>query len=484
MPGRLFRRRRSAAPPDPAGSGPPFVPGFSDLTRIGVGGFSVVYRARQDALGREVALKVLDVDLSDPRASERFRRECEAVGPLSDHPNIVTVHGAGVAPDGRPWLAMELCEQGSLADRIRIRGVLAPDEVLRVGIKVAGALDAAHRAGVLHRDVKPENFLVTKSGEPALADFGIAVIADHRDAAITEAFSISHAAPEVLEGGRPTPAADVYGLGSALWTLLVGHPPFEEQPGEGLLPFLRRVTTEPVPPTGRGDVPAGMEEILHAALSKDPAGRPQSAIGFASMLRDVQLSLGLSETPAAPWRWNPGAAAPIGDASATVVKPRPDDPAGTPAPAPTGRRRVWVAVASVAAVVILAAAVAMARNGMRQDPAPRPSTTAPVLTTAPAPTTTAPATTGAALPPPTGLQAKVSSPSTVDLRWTAPTAGRRPYVVTTQPSGATVTVTADRTTATISGLSTATTRYCFVVGAVYVLRDGTSRFALSDTACT
>lgn len=522
MPRRRLRRDRSV---DAEGA-TPVIPGFSNLTRIGVGGFSVVYRALQETLGREVALKVLAVDLSDPRASERFRRECRAAGALSHHPNIVTVHDAGVAAQGRPWLSMELCEEGSLADRMRLRGPLPPDEVVLVGHRLAEALDAAHQAGVLHRDVKPENVLVTRSGEPALADFGIAVVAEHRPAAFTQAFSICHAAPEVLEGADPSPAADVYGLGSTLWTLLAGRPPFQEQPGEGMLPFLRRVSSDPVAPLGRPDIPAPLEDALLAALAKHPGSRPPSATAFAAMLRDVhpgggptkagdadrQLVHGFLPPAAPPTAQRPAPAppapahsdpappppphaprpdAPPTHAPPTILRRRPETPLG--AGPEEGEPRRWpawqiTAVAAALSCVLLGAGTAgLATWGPK--PPTKTTTTAAPASGPPPPASSAPPAppaTGPELPPPTNLRATVSSPSTVDLRWEAAATGQAAYTVTTRPAVGEDPrpVPVGQTSFTVGGLSTATTGYCFVVSAVYLLRDRSTRTASSAAACT
>ena len=133
------------------------VEGYADLVELGRGGYAIVYRARQLAVGRTVALKVLSrIDLDD-RAFERFDAECRSMGALSWHPNIVTVYDAGRTPGGVPYLAMELLDAGSVAERLHRRGPLPWDEVANLGVQVADALAAAHDVGVLHRDVKPEN---------------------------------------------------------------------------------------------------------------------------------------------------------------------------------------------------------------------------------------------------------------------------------------------------------------------------------------
>ncbi len=149
--------------------------GFDDAREIGRGGFGVVYRCTQSALERAVAVKVLSGDLDD-ESRARFLREQRAMGRLTGHPNVVSVLEVGVTPSGRPFLVMPYHPQDSLDARIRRHGPLTVTEALRLGVKIAGALETAHRFGIVHRDVKPSNILLTDYDEPALTDFGIAHI--------------------------------------------------------------------------------------------------------------------------------------------------------------------------------------------------------------------------------------------------------------------------------------------------------------------
>lgn len=147
--------------------------GFDDAHEIGRGGFGVVYRCSQPSLDRTVAVKVLTADLDEENRA-RFFREQRAAGRLTGHPNIVNVFHADVTSSGRPFIVMPYFAQDSVDTWIRNHGPLPLEEVLRIGVKIAGALGAAHRLGILHRDVKPGNILITDYGEPALSDFGIA----------------------------------------------------------------------------------------------------------------------------------------------------------------------------------------------------------------------------------------------------------------------------------------------------------------------
>lgn len=142
------------------------VPGYRVLEQVGEGGFSIVYRAHQERLDRMVALKVLSVSAVDDAAMRRFQRESKITGRLSGHPNIVTVLDTGTTRSGRPYIAMEYFEHGALTDRLAREGPLPFAEVLRIGVKMAGALAATHETDVLHRDVKPQNVLLSRYGSP------------------------------------------------------------------------------------------------------------------------------------------------------------------------------------------------------------------------------------------------------------------------------------------------------------------------------
>jgi serine/threonine-protein kinase PknK len=297
---RTWRRTRTAdaaaAPAWPAEQ----VPGYTDLHRIGHGGFSVVYRAHHAGLARIVALKVLTVEFIDARIRRGFLREVQLAGRLSGHPNVVTVLDSGMTSSGRPFIAMDYYERGSLRDRLAAEGPLPLSEVLRVGIKIAGALAAAHQEGILHRDIKPQNILMSRYGEPALADFGTARLTAELDAsARTEALTPFHAAPEVLEGHPPGPAADVYSLGSTIYQLLNGRPAFQRDADVGIAPLLLRILTEELPPINRPDVPEQVSAVIHQAMHRDPARRYESAQALVSALRQQQQALGLQATETA-----------------------------------------------------------------------------------------------------------------------------------------------------------------------------------------
>jgi predicted ribosomally synthesized peptide with SipW-like signal peptide len=269
--------------PNPPADAPESVPGYRDLARIGHGGFSVVYRAVQESFERAVALKVLTMG-TDEEARRRFLREVRLASRLSGHPHVVTVLDTGMTASGRPYLAMDLYDGGSMKERLKRSGPLSPAQAAMVGAKIAEALAAAHALGVLHRDVTPNNILVSRFGEPALADFGVSCLLDSSSSAsVLDVFSPQHAAPELMTRGVPTVASDVYGLGSTLHQLLTGQPPFGGE-GRDVRSIMWRAVSEPAP---RPDCP-GLPELADAilrAMAKEPDERFPDAAEFARTLR-------------------------------------------------------------------------------------------------------------------------------------------------------------------------------------------------------
>ncbi|MFD9667966.1 protein kinase [Rhodococcus sp. NPDC059968] len=262
--------------------------GFGDAEEIGRGGFGVVYRCTQAGLDRTVAVKVLTVEL-DEETRARFFREQRAMGRLTGHPNIVNILQVGATESGFPYIVMPYHPQDSLDARIRRRGPLPLGEALRLGVKMAGAVETAHRLGILHRDVKPANILLTDYGEPELADFGIAHIAggfETTTGAVTG--SPAYTAPEVLAGDPPSPAADIYGLGATLFSALTGHAAFERRSDEQVVAQFLRITTQPVPDLREHGIPDDVSDTIARAMSRTPGQRPATAAEFGGELRGLQ----------------------------------------------------------------------------------------------------------------------------------------------------------------------------------------------------
>jgi eukaryotic-like serine/threonine-protein kinase len=294
------------------------LPGYSDFHRIAEGGEGVVYRARQDGLDRFVAVKVINVQ--DPSRVARFRRELEITVRLGrQHPHIVTVIDTGTTSDGRPCIVMEYYDNGSLQDRLKERGPLPVEDVVAAGTAVADALAFAHTQGFLHRDVKPQNILVLPTSY-VLADFGIARMADAGHTTSLQMVSYRHAAPQMINGGDPSPADDQWSLGSTLFALLDGAPPFSsDNPDEDtVLSYLERVRSTEPRRMRRSDVPPDVAAIINRCLSKRREDRFPDAGALRAALAAVR--------PQGPG-WAP--AMPIAD-----FGPRPAPPPPEPPPLP------------------------------------------------------------------------------------------------------------------------------------------------------
>ncbi|MBY8863536.1 protein kinase [Nocardia sp. CA2R105] len=266
--------------------------GFSGAEEIGRGGFGVVYRCNQAALDRTVAVKVLTAE--DATNMQRFVREQRAMGRLTRQPNVLGVLQVGTTTSGVPYLVTPYYPHGSLDARIRRHGPLSAAEALRVGVKLAAALETTHRLGILHRDIKPSNILITDYGEPALTDFGIARIpgAFHTTAG-TIVGSPAFTAPEVLAGEAPTPAADVYGLGATLFAALTGHAAFERRNGEQVVAQFLRITTQPTPNLRGQGIDEDLSQVIEHAMNRTPEQRP-SAAALGAELQQLEAGHGVA----------------------------------------------------------------------------------------------------------------------------------------------------------------------------------------------
>ncbi|ADG74056.1 serine/threonine protein kinase [Cellulomonas flavigena DSM 20109] len=301
------------------------LPGLTDVREVARGGDSVVYRAHQAALHRDVAIKVLLE--TDPATIARFARELEITVRLGrQHPHIVTVLDTATTRQGHPCLVMDFYDLGSLHDRLRSHGPLPVAEVVAAGTAVADALRFAHRHGVLHRDVKPQNVLVLPTSY-VLTDFGIARMADAGHTASLERFSYRHASPQVLDGLDPDPTDDVWSLGSTMSTLLDGRAPFAapDPADDTALGYLRRVRTGQRRELARADVPDRLRALVERCLAHDREGR------FATA---EEVHAALLALPTETRSWSPGAAADPHTATpvrGTRAVPPPTWAAGPPA---------------------------------------------------------------------------------------------------------------------------------------------------------
>lgn len=266
--------------------------GFDDACEIGRGGFGVVYRCRQSALDRTVAIKIMTSNLGDENR-DRFVREQRAMGKLSGHPNIVEILQTGVTRSGRPYIVMPYHPHSSLDARVRAQGPVSWQEALRIGVKMAGALETAHRLGMLHRDVKPANILFTGYGEPQLCDFGITRVEGGFETRAGDiAGSPAFTAPDVLRGNPPTPASDVYSLGATLFCIITGHAAFERRSGEQIMSQFVRITTEPIPDLREEGIPAALSAAIEKAMVENPSDRFATAEDLGDELRNIQRHYG------------------------------------------------------------------------------------------------------------------------------------------------------------------------------------------------
>ncbi|MFE3034534.1 serine/threonine-protein kinase [Streptomyces canus] len=245
------------------------------LAKLGHGGMGTVWRAKDETVDREVAVKEPRVpdhlpEREQGNAFERMRREARAAARL-DHPSVVNVHDVAVV-DGRPWIVMELVQGRSLGDALQ-EGTLGAREAARIGLDVLGALEAAHAAGILHRDVKPDNVLLGRHDRVVLTDFGIAQIEGETSLTDTGGFvgSPEFIAPERVLGQRPGPASDLWSLGVVLYAATEGVSPFRRSNTPATLQSVLNATPAP-PAAAHGP----LADAINGLLQKDPARRPNA----------------------------------------------------------------------------------------------------------------------------------------------------------------------------------------------------------------
>jgi serine/threonine protein kinase/class 3 adenylate cyclase len=264
---------------------------------LGEGGMARVYLAYEMEFDRTVALKVLREDYAeDSEVVERFGREARSAGRLSGHSNIVTIYARGRTRDGSYYLAMEYVSGGTLKDRIEREGPLPTYEVVEIALQVAQALRFAHERGIIHRDVKPQNILLTESGEAKVADFGIARVMDAT--ALTRTGSVlgtpQYLSPEQALGQPASPRSDLYALGVVFYEMLTGELPFDAETPAGVL--VKHISGELHPPRAiNPDIPEQLNDITVRLLAREPEDRYSDARALVEDLQQISRGLAIGD---------------------------------------------------------------------------------------------------------------------------------------------------------------------------------------------
>jgi tRNA A-37 threonylcarbamoyl transferase component Bud32 len=337
--------------------------------RLGSGGMATVYEAHDQLLDRPVAVKLLRSDaLSAHTARQRFAAEARAAASLT-HPHAVAVYDVS-STDEQPFIVMELVRGSTLEDVLNDKGRLDETQAIAVGSQILAALHAAHRRGLVHRDVKPANILLPDGIVPTrpeelpgvkLADFGIAKAATDATVGLTTVGQVigtpKYLSPEQVKGERATPQSDLYATGVVLYEMLAGRPPFERDSALGLA--LAHREDEPPPLSDlRSDLNPALVALVHRALSKNPADRPSDAnemrdalIATADAPRGTRLLEGAAaSTEVVPPAGPLGPTEPVGPTPTTVAAPPPP------------RRMWWLAVLTLLVVLGALAALWLART--------------------------------------------------------------------------------------------------------------------------
>jgi serine/threonine protein kinase len=321
-----------------AGSAP-HVPGCRDLSLIGERVARSLFSAYSDRVGRPVTVTVFP-PLSEGRTRDGFDAAAATAQRLGAHPSVLSIHEWGHAPDGRPWIVTDPQPAESVDTLLTMDGPLDVERALQVGVLVAGALETAHRAGIVHGDLQPARLVFGAQGEPLLVETGLAAFAVFPGLGALNNPVRYHAPPEVLERTAVSPATDVYSLATTVYALIAGRAP-HQKPAEvtdSNASLLLRILQMPVPAIERPDLPVGLEGALRGPLSASPGKRPQQAIEMAWLLQDVQRRNGMAVTEPVVLDLDDlapggvGVPAPAAAAPPPAVAPAPAWPTDPPAP--------------------------------------------------------------------------------------------------------------------------------------------------------
>jgi serine/threonine protein kinase len=341
------------------------IPGIDSIQEIGRSATHTTYRVRDVASGHTVVIKLLNAGRNWPGLEERFEREQAAMAALQ-HPNIVQVFGHGWTETGMPYIVTGEAPGGSIGDRLRGPTPMTGPDILALGVRLAGALESAHRAGVVHGDLRPDDMMLSPQGEPLIADFGVVTVVRPNATDVTDPAELAHVAPELLEGLPATPSSDLYSLASALYTLFAGLPAYVRPGEQSVIPVIKRIASDPLPDLAAKNVPAPVVDAISRGMAKTPGERQQTAQDFGRSLQQAQVALGLPMTEmvllGSPTATRATAVTTVTPAAVpTAATSAQAPPPFTPPPVAAGSsspNRTPLIVGAIVAVVVLIAAIA------------------------------------------------------------------------------------------------------------------------------
>lgn len=355
------------------------IDGISDVEQVGQTENTTTYRVRDTGTGQHVQLTIINAAGLAPESIERFGQEQRVLAEISSHPNLLTVLGTSRTASGDPFVVTDIPGATTLASRASGSAPMTGPDVLRVGVRIAGALESAHRGGVVHGDFRPENVALADNGEPMVTEVGLSTLTGSSVGHTDDPRRLEHVSPEVLDGAAPTPASDQYSLAAAMFRLLAGEAAFVRPDDTSVIPVIKRIATEPAPDLKSKGVPPAAAEAVHKALNKAPADRFANLQDFARALQQAEVALTLPMTdltvltPSAPLATTWGATT-TGDSPAPTPSPAPAPAAAAPpapVPPPTSppplaakksRTPLFVGIAAVVVLAIVAA-VLLTRGG-------------------------------------------------------------------------------------------------------------------------
>ncbi len=348
-----------------AGTSAPQIPDCRDLTLVGERLARTLFTGHSERLGRAVTVTVYP-PLADAAARQRFDEAATTAQRLGAHPSVLTIHDWGHAPDGRPWIVTDRIPAETVDTVLKSQGGLDVERALHIGVLVAGALQTAHRAGIVHGDLSPDRLVFGARGEALVAEIGLAEFGSFPGLGALNNPIRYHAPPEVLERTGVTPASDVYSLATTVYALLAGRAPHEKPADitDSNASLLLRILQIDVPGITRPDLPAGIDDVLRSGLAHRADKRPTQVIQLAWALQDVQRRAGLAVSEPVVLDLDdvtPGAA------HLPAVPPTAGDPAPAWPPVVRPQQAGWASSADHGAGDFPAAA-----GGAMLDPAPVP----------------------------------------------------------------------------------------------------------------